>query len=486
MRAGGPEAMRRETRQVEEQAAPAPRPEKRGRRPVRMRVSTAEKAFCLLLLAALPLAAGAVYRKGQQYDRSLYALDPALVAATARKTKLPTALPPEPAEGRAGATAPASVGTAPLPAGFAPPGAEAGALAPGGFAPLPGPTPGPAPAAGAPPAGIFPSAFGDGSWMPAGRVERFEPGNLYEKIDGRADQYLKYGVAGLQCATYTDRKDAARFLDAYVYDMGSTGGAFGIWSAERPAGAQALKLGDQGYRAEASYFFTRGRRYVQVVASDGGKVFQDAGLKLAQALDAALGGAAPPLPPAPALAKPPAPPRPAGGVAPKPPVAAGTRPAPDFASPKAMLALFPAQDLVPDSGEYLKQDALGMEFLKDVTTNRYRVGGKEYRLFLARPAGDGGAAGALGKYVEFVQQIGKVEDRQTLGKLQFVVSEVAGFTDAVFAAGPFFGGVNGAGDRAAAEELAARLLRSLAAGAPGTVPPEAGKVEKWPAPKQPS
>lgn len=472
--------MRRETIQVEQQAAPAPRPEKRGRRPVRTRVSPAEKAFCLLLLAALPLAAGAVYHKGQRYDRSLYALDPSLVAATARKTQLPTALPPEPAEDRTGATAPAPVGTAPLPAGFAPPGAAAGVPVPGGFAPLPGPS------TGTTPAGLFPSVFGDGSWMPAGRVERFTPDNLFEKIDGRADHYLKYGVAGLQCATYADRKDPARFLDAYIYDMGSTGGAFGIWAAERPAGAQAVKLGEQGYRAESSYFFTRGRRYVQVVASDSGKAFQDAGLKLARALDAALGGTAPP--PAPKFAKPPAPPIPPAGTDAKPPVAAGSKapPAPDFASPKAMLALFPAQDLVPDSGEYLKQDALGMEFLKDVTTSRYRRGGKEYRLFLARPAGDGGAPGVLGKYVEFVQQIGKVEDRQALGKLEFVVSEVAGFYDAVFVAGPFFGGVSGAGDRAAAEELAVRLLRSLAAGAPGAVPLEAGKVEKWPAPKQPS
>ncbi|MDH7568093.1 MAG: hypothetical protein QHJ73_00730 [Armatimonadota bacterium] len=474
------------------------------RRPRRAPVSRAEKVLCVFLLVLIPAAAGAVYRKGQVYDPGLYALDPALVKATQRRD-IPRAAPSaDPGEETVGAFASPNPGVPAAPAlpGAGVPGMPAGGQGPGlpPLLPLPPGTalppgsPAGAPAAQVPSLGVFPASFGEPGWTPNGRVERFNPDNLYEKIDGKAEFYLKFGAASLQTLSYADQRTPGRFLDAFVYDMGDARNAFGIFANERPKSAQTASLGDQGYTADGSTFFTRGKYYVQVVASERGTAVQQASLKLGRALDAALGGAPAATPPAAAAARPtpaaaPKPhPAPAGAVAnptAKPsaaPPPARSQSAPDFASPAVMLSLFPAEGAVENSSEYLKQDAFGQEFLTDVYATRYHRDGKEYVLFLAKRPDAAGAKEWFGRYVGFLEQLGKLLQRHTEGGMEFGVGEVGGSFDVIFQVGPFFGGANGAPDRQVAQELCVRLIRSIGARAPGVAPPTAATMEHWPTP----
>ncbi len=131
--------------------------------------------------------------------------------------------------------------------------------------------------------------------------------------------------------------------------------------------------------------------------------------------------------------------------------------------------------------QYHKQDALGFDFLTDAYTMRYQWNGKEVTLFLVHRGGAAQARALLDKYVDAVGQFGKVLGRHAEDGMHFAVTDVSGFFDAVFQAGPFLGGVNAAGDRAAAEDLAARLLRSVGTRAGAVVPGAARRVERWPA-----
>lgn len=473
---------------------------RRKRRLIRTRVSPAEQAICLVLLALIPAAAGGVYLKGQRFDRGLYELDPALVKATARRANAPAGASADPGEDAAGALAALMAAGVPAGAGFAvpgvPPSADPGLppALPGGPAATPA-VPGtaaPATATSMTPTGAqggLPASFGDPAWTLSGAVERFRPDNLYEKINGKADQYLRNGVAGLTAASYTDRRDAKRFLDVYLYDMGNSRNAFGIFSGERPAAAATAKLGDQGYRVEASYFFTRGRYYVQVLASDRGKLLEEAGLKLARTLDALLGSTSPAAPPPAAPPEPPtktavaaAPPK---RLSPQPVTPAPAAKEPDFDSPQVMLGLFPTEDAIPQSGEYQRQDALNLSFLAETYTTRYRVGENEYTLFLTKREGVTPARELLAKYGGFLEQLGTIHQRGEEGELHFLIGEMGGFFDIVFQAGPFFGGVNGAPERATGEALGLRLLRSLVKSAPKLLPESARTLEQWPTPAAP-
>ena len=211
-------------------------------------VSRREAILSYALLAMIPVLAAAVYVTGQRYDPRLFALDESLLSGS-RPTRTKAALRDLPAERD---------------------GEDAGS---------------PAPAAGG--AGAFTVAprTDIAGWTIDGTVERFTADTLYQKIDGRADAYLQHGVRSLQCVSYTD---GPRFADVFVYDMGTPDQAAAVFAAERPGQSIPVALGTQAYRAGASYFFTAGRHYVQVVASDSDDILAEVGLRLARAAESDL------------------------------------------------------------------------------------------------------------------------------------------------------------------------------------------------------
>ncbi len=189
-------------------------------------VSAIERRLSYLLLALLPVIAAAIYLKGQRYDPAVFALDEAALE--------------EPASGAASRGLPRD--------GLA-------------FE---------APAAG---------------WRADGAVETITAATLYEKIDGRADEYLKHGARGLQFVSFTNDR---QFVDVFVYDMGTPAQAAALLALERPPQPASLELADEAYRADASAFFRSDRYYVQVVASESGSDLEDIGLTLAKRVAAAI------------------------------------------------------------------------------------------------------------------------------------------------------------------------------------------------------
>ena len=78
--------------------------------------------------------------------------------------------------------------------------------------------------------GLFPPSVLDGGWVVDGRVETYDPENLYEKINGAAEQYLSFGFKKLHYLTLTDGQ---HFITAEIYDQGSFPNTLGIFAAQR-------------------------------------------------------------------------------------------------------------------------------------------------------------------------------------------------------------------------------------------------------------
>jgi len=343
---------------------------------VRTRISLTERFLSYSLLGLIAAVGVAIYLKGQRYDPGLFALDASSLAQTPSSRVQAERLVEDADEGVVTTGIPET--STPLLDGLAPAG-----------------------------------------WQPMGPVEKFTADNLYEKIDGRAEQYLAYDVVGLTCASLVE--PSGQFIDVFVYDMGRAEHAFGIFSVERAPEPPGVDLGREGYRVEASFFFWKGPYYVQVLAG-GGEVLQQVAGQIARDLADRLE---------------------------------------DPGDELWGLNVLPAAGRVPGSVQYFKRDALSLDFLKNTYTALYLREGEEVRAFLSLHESPSAAEGTQARYLAYLEDYGEVIDRRQAEGATRIVGDLGGFFDVVFQQGPIVGGVTMAGDRAAAEKVAAGLLQHL-------------------------
>lgn len=264
----------------------------------------------------------------------------------------------------------------------------------------------------------------DGEWK-RGKIETYTADNLYEKIDGRAELYISYDVAGLICTSYKPggSKGDELFIDVFVYDMGNPLNAFGIYSYERVSGVgKPMKLGEGGYQAAGSIYFWKGRHYVQIVTP-----VEDAKLKgicerLAKSIEAQLKG----------------------------------EPADLWG-----LKVFPKDGLVHDSITYIKRKAFGHDFLDNVWTTQYRRGGKLLKAFMSKRQSAHDAKARLLKWKDTVSKYGRVLSQKGSGEQLWLVGKVGDRYVVVFCKGSLLGGVVEADDAKVAEGFARWLFSGI-------------------------
>jgi hypothetical protein len=103
-----------------------------------------------------------------------------------------------------------------------------------------------------------------------GKTEpHFYLSNLFEYIDGGADVYLQYGLAGM---VHQEYRAGDTDITTDIYDMGDALHAFGMYAAERSPDYQFIPMGAEGYSNDGMLNFLRGRYYVKLLGfSDSGK-----------------------------------------------------------------------------------------------------------------------------------------------------------------------------------------------------------------------
>jgi hypothetical protein len=323
-------------------------------------------------------------------------------------------------------------------------------------------------------------------------LETFSADNLYEKIDGRAESFVQYGVEGMAYAFYHLAGDESNELQLYIFQLADSLKALGKYGSEKPDDAKPVAIGDEGYTAAGSTMFHLGRYYTQIVSTQDDPKFAGFGLELANRV-AARQRQKTTSAPAPSAAerfntssKTVAVPKPSS---PTPDALSGLLGAPDSpsltkptpaetsrasrpaeVSPATLFALLPAQGRHGEP-KYVAQDVFGYSFLSDVFLADYRAGAVTWQGFL-RPYRDAEEAKSmLDRYKEGVKKDGaEVRKLAAEGADEIVISSNIGLVDVVFRKGNTLAGANGATSAAPAEVFARALAKSL----PATLPSVTG------------
>jgi hypothetical protein len=122
--------------------------------------------------------------------------------------------------------------------------------------------------------GPFPASTLDAEWRPVGRVKRFQTDNLYEKINGEAEKFIKQGFVELAYLLLRSNRDGSE-IAIELFDQGDLGGSLGVF-AEHASGRAVQESGGVS-------FFTTG---AGVVGRKGRHFFRVAGDRQSQAIAA--------------------------------------------------------------------------------------------------------------------------------------------------------------------------------------------------------
>ncbi|MEM7245405.1 MAG: DUF6599 family protein [Acidobacteriota bacterium] len=77
----------------------------------------------------------------------------------------------------------------------------------------------------------FPDELVEGGWAPASRVQTFTNDNLYEKINGQAEQYVKFGFRELSFLILEE--PSGESVDLFLYDQARFENALGLFAEQR-------------------------------------------------------------------------------------------------------------------------------------------------------------------------------------------------------------------------------------------------------------
>ncbi len=314
-------------------------------------------------------------------------------------------------------------------------------------------------------------------------LETFNADNLYEKIDGRAESFIQYGVKGMAYAFYHPTGDPSNELQLYVFEMADPLKALGKFGSEKPDEFQTVPIGNEGYTTAGSTLFYSGRYYTQIVSTQDDRKFGGFALELAKRVATSQKPGAPGTSTANleapsgvlaatvtqnATAKTSAPSSQSSksSDAVSKPAIPTNKPAAAEVTPATFFAFLPTANRQGDA-KYVAQDVFGYSFLSDVFMADYKEGNDAWQGFLRPYRDEKEAKAVFEKYLVGVKKDGaEVKTLTAPGADEMVVSNNIGLVDVVFRKGNTIGGANGATSTPPAEAFARNLAKSLPAMVP--------------------
>jgi hypothetical protein len=168
----------------------------------------------------------------------------------------------------------------------------------------------------------------------------FGPDNLWDFIDGAAENYLAYGFIDLHVAEYKKGKNVIKLE---VYHHKDNVMAFGIYSSERSPSFRFNNLGAQGYNAGGSINFFKGSYYVKIRTYSKSDKILNSAESLAREVAAMLPG--------------------------------------DSKMP-AVLSQFPEEGKKKNEETYINESVLGHKYLNRAYKASYQVGSDNFSIYL--------------------------------------------------------------------------------------------------------
>jgi hypothetical protein len=280
-------------------------------------------------------------------------------------------------------------------------------------APAPDPDPG-----GAGLEGLLPAALPEG-WSAVAAPVEYDAETLFEYLNGGAPLYLNYGFVRLLHARYQLGEDPFAGLTIDIFEMGSTLGAFGLYSSMRPPDATFKGWGGGGYVSGTVAAAWSGGIFVHGEADeDRPELIAVLEKMLAEIVAGAAGDTAPP----------------------------------------AILSSLPADGLVPRSQRYVSTDLFGHAFLPGGVLGSYKIDNRDGKLFFSDLESAAAATAAVAQLRTHQERWGEiVDDGPPIGAGGFRFSDPGLGAGTVVSAGPFVAGVHG--DLAPGEQN--RLLEEM-------------------------
>jgi len=182
----------------------------------------------------------------------------------------------------------------------------------------------------------FPSIKG---WEKAGEVKTYYPENLWEYINGAADNFLSYGFKELN---YCDIRKDSLIVTVNIYDMGNSLNAYGIYISEKGAEQETLDIGVESIVSlPYQCLLLKGQYYVKIDVYEG-QLTKDKAVQLLKAVSDALTGSD---------------------------------------EPPEELALLPSKNKIKESENFINENFLGLEVLTNCLYAEYIADSTEYKIF---------------------------------------------------------------------------------------------------------
>lgn len=132
----------------------------------------------------------------------------------------------------------------------------------------------------------FPASGSVSGWEKTADTRTFAAKDLWQYIDGDAEQYVSAGVVSTSTSDYKYQGKLEAVVD--VFTMGDQAGAQKILDKSQSSNAKQVQLGDAGLAFEQSVNFRKGPYLVRIVAYESSPDAQQALLALAHGVEAKL------------------------------------------------------------------------------------------------------------------------------------------------------------------------------------------------------
>ena len=133
----------------------------------------------------------------------------------------------------------------------------------------------------------FPASGAVAGWEKGAKTLSYDAANLYEYIDGGAEQYISAGVVGVSTSDYKFQGSLEATVD--VYTMKSADGAKTIFEADPPTvDSKIVPLGDAARLYGQSVVFRKGPYLVRITAFEAAPGESDALMALAHGIEGKL------------------------------------------------------------------------------------------------------------------------------------------------------------------------------------------------------
>jgi hypothetical protein len=195
---------------------------------------------------------------------------------------------------------------------------------------------------------------------PLSPPESYSPGNLSDKINGKADLYLSAGFKHLETHRWGVVSDQQRWMERYVYHMGGHENAYAVYSLQRRQETRDMDITSHSYISANGLFLVHGPYYLEIVAAEATSEMQSHMKALALAFIASHPAAPESLP---------------------------------------VLDLFPSDHRLPHSRKLIADSAFGIQPLVWIYTAAYASGDALATVFISKRRSAGEARSLAGEFM---------------------------------------------------------------------------------------